>query len=128
MVREGCRPCNPYEFPRHLCNGRNRDAGKGVVRVDRVEEKEASSQERTLPDPQPTHPGQQRLALSHVVNEAQGPGGAVEARVQTVVQVGQALPLLLSAVRGLQLRAAGVEGGEAKVNQRLAWLACLPSA
>lgn len=30
----------------------------------------------------------------------------MEARVQTVVQVGQALSLLLSAVRGLQLGAA----------------------
>lgn len=47
------------------------------------------------------HPGQQRLLLSHVINEAQGPGSAVETRVQAVVQVRQALPLLLPAVRGL---------------------------
>lgn len=62
-----------------------------------------------------------------MVNEAQGPRGAVEARVQTVVQVRQPLPFLLSAVWGLQLRAAVREGGEAKVSQRLAWLALLPS-
>ena len=61
-----------------------------------------------------------------MVNEAQGSGGAVEACVQTVVQVRQALPLLLPAVWGLQLGAAVVEGGEAKVSGRLSWLACLP--
>lgn len=46
-----------------------------------------------------------------MVNEAQGPGGVVEARVQAVVQVGQALSLLLSAVWGLQLWAAVMDGG-----------------
>lgn len=50
----------------------------------------------------------------------------MEACVQTVVQVRQALPLLLPAVWGLQLGAAVVEGGEAKVSGRLSWLACLP--
>lgn len=48
-----------------------------------------------------THPSQQRLLLSHMVNEAQGPGGAMEASMQAVIQVGQSLSLLLSAVRGL---------------------------
>lgn len=48
-----------------------------------------------------THPSQQRLLLSHVVNEAQGPGGAMEASMQAVIQVGQSLSLLLSAVWGL---------------------------
>lgn len=46
------------------------------------------------------HPGQQRLLLCHVVNEAQRPGGVMEAGVQAVVQVRQALALFLSAVRG----------------------------
>lgn len=53
-----------------------------------------------------SHPGQQCLPLGHMVNEAQGSGGTVEACVQTVVQVRQALPLLLPAVWGLQLGAA----------------------
>lgn len=53
-----------------------------------------------------THPGQKGLLLSHVVDEAQWPGGAVQPGVQAVVQVRQALSLLLSAVGGLQLGAA----------------------
>ena len=68
--------------------------------------------ESTPSEPCSTHPGQKGLLLSHVVDEAQWPGGAVQPGMQVVVQVGQALSLLLSAVGGLQLGAAVTERGE----------------
>ena len=68
--------------------------------------------ESTPSEPCSTHPGQKGLLLSHVVDEAQWPGGAVQPGMQAVVQVGQALSLLLSAVGGLQLGAAVTERGE----------------
>lgn len=49
-----------------------------------AERTEAENPRRAL---SPTHPGQQRLLLSHVVNEAQRPGGTMEASMQAVVQV-----------------------------------------
>lgn len=61
-----------------------------------------------------------------MVNEAQGPGGAVQARVQAVIQVGQALPLPLSAVGVLQLRAAVGERRD-QVSLELSWLAHVSS-
>lgn len=69
--------------------------------LDMTEGKEAGNGEFAPSEPCPTHPGQQRLLLTHMVNEAQGPGGAMETGVQAVIQVRQALPFLLSAVRGL---------------------------
>lgn len=47
--------------------------------------------------------------------------------VQAVVQVRQALSLLLSAVGGLQLGAALTEEGGDRVSLELSWLAHLPS-
>lgn len=74
--------------------------------------------ESTPSEPCATHPGQKGLLLSHVVDEAQRPGGAVQPGMQAVVQVGQALSLLLSAVGGLQLGAAVTEGGEGQGQSR----------
>lgn len=72
-------------------------------------------------EPYPTHPSQQCLLLGHMVNEAQGPGGAVEACMQAVVQVRQSLPLLLSAVWGLELGAAAMEGVRGQGQLRAFW-------
>lgn len=53
----------------------------------------------------PTYPSQECLLLSYVVEEAQGPVGAVHAAVQVVVQVEEPVLLLLAGVRVLQLGA-----------------------
>lgn len=59
-----------------------------VLKLEGINAGKAGLQEGTnLLTNGPTHPSQQRLSLSHVVNEAQGPGGAVEASMQAVIQV-----------------------------------------
>lgn len=50
-----------------------------------------------------TYPGEQGLPLSHVVDELEGSGGAVDAAVHIPVEVQQSHLLLFTAVRGLHL-------------------------
>lgn len=59
-----------------------------------------------------TYPGEQSFPLSHVVDELEGPWGAVHAAVHVTVEVQQSHLLLLAAIRRLYLRAAHTHTGD----------------
>ena len=54
-----------------------------------------------------TYPGQQGLPLGYMVDEFEGPGGAVDAAVHVTVEVQQSHLLLIAAVWSFHLWAAG---------------------